>query len=322
MATQPNFYIVRPGTVPHWSPNGQVTHEPNIVPLIPADLLPDCIDLEGVARHLSFRQTAGMTNLGDVAQAGKQYGVKLILPRGEDGVNGDGVLPLGAGGTPESSLREGEAVGAGVDKADECVDGEKKVPSTKIEGSESSTENRPRQGLASSRHNSTSNNTISPSSPSPTHEGPPSTTVLPTKRASPKNKKYCTHWVRKGCCSFGNSCHFKHEMPQTTQGLRSVGLQGVPQWLIEYMHTERLPEISTPRAAGRKKNVSSSQGSLVGEGDDDGVDGVVGGTMSFEAARGIRPRVEDGDKGKSGVGLSTKWKTKKGLKREDLIDLS
>lgn len=65
MDSTPRFFIVRnpgpPGTVVQDTQPGK---QSSIVPLIPVDILPPWVKIEGYPRGLSIEQTAGMTSLG------------------------------------------------------------------------------------------------------------------------------------------------------------------------------------------------------------------------------------------------------------------
>ena len=69
MVPRPQFFIVRPHLgAQHGSSTSDdtvdATYRSKIVPLIPADLLPDWIEIQGIPRQLGLEQTVGMTNLG------------------------------------------------------------------------------------------------------------------------------------------------------------------------------------------------------------------------------------------------------------------
>lgn len=259
-----------------------------------------------------------MTNLGDMASAGKQYGVRFILPQGEDS-NGVVEAPNGIA-TPESSLDHSET---GRDKGGERPDSDNPDLLNNPEETRRTSETVSRKGLATSRHNVNNkppvpaNETGSPPSAACEPDLPGPSTPQPGLERN-KPHRYCRHWVRNGWCPYDASCHFKHAMPGTAGGLRSVGLQGSPQWLLDYMHTERLPEIPhREMRTGLKKS-----GLPGGEGEEDGMD--VEGMMSPEVAKG-KARQDDHDKGGKGklANKATfkgkgkgKWRT-----NGDLIDL-
>lgn len=240
MASQPNFYIVRPGTIPHLTADGGVIHEPNIVPLIPADMLPQYIELEGVSRHLRFAQTAGMTNLGNMDAPEGQYRVRFNLSQSEDNndeilkaANDSGAVPV----TPESTLGCSEA------EHDKDTERLQKVHE-KSQNIHCAPKTVPRTGLASSRHNIDNQ----PPPPISQASSPPlklreetDKATHPVESKPPQKKTYCTFWVRHGWCQYNRNCRYKHQMPTTMKGLKSVGLQGWPQWMHDYMQTERLP---------------------------------------------------------------------------------
>ncbi|RYP24807.1 hypothetical protein DL765_000353 [Monosporascus sp. GIB2] len=63
----PRYFLVRPGTVKHTASDA-VTIPGPMVPLLPADQLPEWMDVLGVPRELAVEQTAGLVNLGTVAR--------------------------------------------------------------------------------------------------------------------------------------------------------------------------------------------------------------------------------------------------------------
>ena len=54
-------------------------YQPLLVPLIPADLLPEYVELEGVSRYLTLAEIRGMTSVGTMDLAGEKYHVKFNL---------------------------------------------------------------------------------------------------------------------------------------------------------------------------------------------------------------------------------------------------
>ena len=60
----------------------------------------------------------------------------------------------------------------------------------------------------------------------PQHQGEPS---------RPAGTGYCLHWCIHGICKWGPRCRFLHQMPETPEEFRSVGLTGYPRWYIDLM---------------------------------------------------------------------------------------
>lgn len=67
LSTEPSFFIIR-NTIPHPRHNDGPTngggYEQRLVPLIPADLLPEWLEVQHFPQSLTFAQTVGMTSLG------------------------------------------------------------------------------------------------------------------------------------------------------------------------------------------------------------------------------------------------------------------
>ncbi|KFH48139.1 hypothetical protein ACRE_010630 [Hapsidospora chrysogenum ATCC 11550] len=266
---KPQFFIVRPHLRAQRGSSASddtvdVTYGSTIVPLIPVDLLPDWIEIQGVPRQLGLEQTVGMTNLGS-------------FPRGNEEV-----LRLkfhtvyqersGADGYPEKEDHEergSSTVASGESTSDEA-------PSSAVfrshyaitalhknTGDGVPTPSPPvPHGLAAIRHNGsieatshrgTASTTTSTSAdsrqlhqvirsekPTTTPPGPgqPPQTIPGRKSTFQRS---CPHWCRYGTCGFAETCYWRHVMPQTEEGLAEVGLDRFPKWYLDAIAAGRVP---------------------------------------------------------------------------------
>lgn len=243
MTSEPRFYIVRPGSIRHYTTQGDY-YEPNCVPLIPMDLLPEYIQVEGVWRHLPLAETAGMQNLGQYPAAGEPLRVSFELPPGDETVDEgrETGCQVVSPDTSQDTSRCGET--EHVKENDNHVN-KPESSQCSSQDSQRSSQLKPHQGLASSRYNT--NNTSS------TLTGENSSTLSPKpKKASSKakqaatykkhkNKGLCKNFIRHGSCEFGRMCHWRHSPPSTREHLNSAGLDDWPEWFYQYVKTGQMP---------------------------------------------------------------------------------
>ncbi|KAJ4327077.1 hypothetical protein N0V84_002465 [Fusarium piperis] len=239
MTPRPLFFLVRPG-LEQITPNGQVLVQPGTaVPLIPADLLPEWLEVIGVPRYLSQEQTEDMINLGPFHAETETYHLKFASVAddsekdqlcSDDDDNTSTTCPSKT--EPSSSPPPSEADGEPEDKAKPTLP----LPAPK--------KLKPAQGLASSRHNPLNN------SQALEH----TTTTSPT----PVLTSPCRHWCRYGACRWGISCRFKHAMPTTPEGLAEVGLETFPDWWLQARGVMPMPP-EVIRGAETRKSVKKKK---------------------------------------------------------------
>ena len=250
MPPQPSFFIARPGSVARGDSSGEVTSQPILVPLIPADLLPDYVELEGVSRYLTLAEIRGMTSVGAMGLAGDKYHVKLnlsgdtVLNDSWSSVNNrKAVDETGAPSDPKSTFGDVRQNSTqGVEQFQpirkEMRDNRGLLDSSLSPIASSS------EGPLSSCHNVATEPRITEHAPSfqtdkirnPIRSG------LAAK-ASRRTIQYCSYWCHyPWSCKYGKHCKKKHQMPSSPKTLQALGLEGFPRWWVDYMHTERLPE--------------------------------------------------------------------------------
>ncbi|KAL6869839.1 hypothetical protein ACO1O0_001170 [Amphichorda felina] len=242
-SSNPRFFIVRSSTFD----GDDISHQPNIVPLIPADLLPKWIEIQGVPRQLTLDQTAGMTNLGSFAAAGDE----VLCLRFLNVYQGDGPAQVGdcedrgrpstttaSSGGGEGVQSIGEAPSATPPRGTTTSSSKTSPPKQPVLSpsqhgrdigtpSSGSSLNISRPGLASSQHNlgNSPSSAASPPEPAQGQPLPPGATTNPDVPP-----KYCQEWCHHGTCSRGDCCPRRHDMPQTRHGLAEVGLVNFPPW--------------------------------------------------------------------------------------------
>lgn len=216
MPPNPLFVIVRPG-FERITTDGELIAEPGtIVPLVPVDLLPPWVAIEGVPRHLTPEQTTGMTNLGLYHRESEGYqlrflhkGDKAAQHQVQEQVEDDTDTSTSSASEPSHMLTP--------PKQKPHVEEDKKIP---VLQRPPPPPPRMPQGLSSSRHNPI-NQIQTPS--------PPPQPNLPKPKLS-TTPQYCRHWCHHGTCKWGITCRFEHTMPTALDGLCSVGLPDIPIW--------------------------------------------------------------------------------------------
>ena len=218
MAPKPGFFIVRPG-LEHITADGQLLSQPgSMVPLIPVDLLPACVDIVGIPRHLTPEQIIGMQNLGSFHLESEGYQLRFLQEQEEEEEELE-QPDLGEQVTETSTIYASESSEPSLQQQ-VYVDNKPPTPTTLT----SRPTPRMSQGLSSSRHNPVNNILAHP----PTPPTPPTRTSKKTR--SPAMPSFCRYWCLRGHCSWGRHCKYQHVMPNTIEGLNSVGLEGYPRW--------------------------------------------------------------------------------------------
>ncbi|KAF4496020.1 transcription factor [Fusarium agapanthi] len=230
MVIKPQFFLVRPGAE-QITPNGQVLSQPaTAVPLIPADLLPEWIEVIGAPRSLSPDETRDMGNLGVIHAELDTYKLRFA-PITRDG----------ASTSDESDISEERATEfrpgpcpVGVSSSHNYYEKPKPTTTTTTTTTQRDTHKsklKPSQGLSSSRHNPANQQQpahLRPTSLKETPQIPTNTTAPSSQLPSP-----CRHWCHHGVCKWGRDCHYEHAMPITAEGLGEVGLTGFPDWWLQ-----------------------------------------------------------------------------------------
>lgn len=220
MHNQPQFFIVRSRSAGSPESGRGPARESTIVPLIPVDLLPKWVSIQGVPHQLSLEDTVGMTNLGTFGPSDVVLGLRF-------GNLDNGKSPA----VSESSLLdECDAQGA---SGSVPADG-KQVRNLATLSPSHATGQRNMEDLASpsraagpsmlSHCSADTNNGHTVRSDTPRHARMESTSPAPTV------PKYCQAWCHHGFCPRGRDCRYRHKMPKTARGLTEVGLRAVPLW--------------------------------------------------------------------------------------------
>ncbi|KAF4470323.1 zinc finger DNA-binding [Fusarium albosuccineum] len=213
MAPTPQFFLVRPG-LEQITSSGQVLVQPGTaVPLIPADLLPEWLQVVGVPRNLSPEQTQGMINLGAVHAETEPYKLKFNQLYEEKECDGDTSDESTIHAPKPHPLPSAEKGDINSDKAKT-----KPIPSRSStpSGPKAKTKLKAAKGLASSRHN-----------PANSEDTTTTAALLPAVKLP------CRHWCQSGTCKWSQFCRFQHTMPETAEGLAEVGLTRFPDWWLQ-----------------------------------------------------------------------------------------
>ncbi|KAI1022489.1 hypothetical protein LB503_000752 [Fusarium chuoi] len=228
MGIKPQFFLVRPGAE-QITPNGQVLSRPaTAVPLIPADLFPEWIEVIGAPRSLSPDETRDMGNLGVIHAELDTYKLRFAP------ISRDGASTSDESDTSEEGATEYRPGPCPVGASSSHNYYEKPKPTTTTTTTQLNSQNyklKPAQGLSSSRHNPANQQ-------QPAHLRPMSlkeTPQLPTNTTAPSSQLLtpCRHWCHHGVCKWGRDCHYEHVMPITAEGLGEVGLTGFPDWWLQ-----------------------------------------------------------------------------------------
>ncbi|KAG5760938.1 hypothetical protein H9Q72_010947 [Fusarium xylarioides] len=228
MGIKPQFFLVRPAAE-QITPDGQVLSQPaTAVPLIPADLLPEWIEVIGAPRSLSPDETRDMGNLGVIHAELDTYKLRFAP------ITRDGASTSDESDTSEeraTEFRSGPCP-VGVSSSYNYYEKPKPKPTTTTTQLNSQkSQIKPAQGLSSSRHNPANQQQpahLRPTSLKETPQIPTNTTAPSSQLPSP-----CRHWCHHGVCKWGRDCHYEHVMPLTAEGLGEVGLTGHPDWWLQ-----------------------------------------------------------------------------------------
>ncbi|KAH7162957.1 hypothetical protein B0J13DRAFT_25122 [Dactylonectria estremocensis] len=237
---KPLFYLIRPGEERFTTAGKLIAQPGTVVPLVPIDLLPRWLEIDGAPRSLQPEDMAGMTNLGFYHAEPEAYVLRFLR------LDDDTESPSQS---PSHDQNEGN---------DDTDESRTESPSSSIversssAGSASANSPRPKpvkgpsRGLASSRFNSqNSQHTDSP--------------LLHAASGSPAKAKglFCRFWCHNGTCKWATICRYQHTMPTTTEDLVSVGLTKLPDWWLAT--TGELPMLpgqrkkAAPRLSKKRK---------------------------------------------------------------------
>ncbi|CAG9971285.1 unnamed protein product [Clonostachys byssicola] len=238
MDSTPRFFIVRnpgpPGTVVQDTQPGK---QSSIVPLIPVDILPPWVKIEGYPRGLSIEQTAGMTSLGGFPPEEGHVRVQLFdLPLAGDLALGGGqqAAPTTEALPPQNNHHVIDTTMANTT-----------VPTARPSGKRQKEHGS--RGSPTGSRSSENNNKF--------HKRQKFSNYPPSRQSSAKAEIYvngknvygngksiyergnrlglCQEWCHHGVCKRGNKCTLSHRMPQSAGDLKAIGLDKVPRWWTE-----------------------------------------------------------------------------------------
>ncbi|KAK3341230.1 hypothetical protein B0T25DRAFT_335092 [Lasiosphaeria hispida] len=244
MATQPRFFLVRPG-VTQQTPSGAIREELGpIVPLVPLDELPPWLDIVGMPRELAVEDTVGMVNLGPIAKPEGTYSVRIMYqpssPAPSDWADdvtmvGDSVeaIPVAAAGTSQPQAQVMEATAAA--PAPAPAPGAHPADRMKTHWSEARASALGQQPALLPLK--TTAQQPQPPQPGPKTAGKQPATTHADRTSVPTSSplsppEYCRHWCHHGTCKWGQRCRYVHAMPTTHGGLLEVGLSQYPAWWL------------------------------------------------------------------------------------------
>jgi hypothetical protein len=70
---------------------------------------------------------------------------------------------------------------------------------------------------------------------------------------------YCRHWCLTGKCRWGDACHYRHDMPNTTRELRGLGLEGrYPAWWETHLQLVSKQQTASQQQIRSRADLSSS----------------------------------------------------------------
>lgn len=242
MTPRPLFFLIRPG-LEQITPNGQVLVRPGTaVPLIPADMLPEWLEVIGVPRYLPQEQTEDMINLGPFHAEAGTYQLKFAS------ISDDSEKEQLCSDDDTSTTCPPKTEPSSSPSPSEASELENKAKPTLA--SPAPKKLKPAQGLASSRHNPLNNS-----------QDLEHTTTL---SQTPVLTSPCRHWCRYGACRWGISCRFKHAMPTTPEGLAEAGLETFPDWWLQARGVMPMPR-EVIRAADTRKSVKKRKQKVVSQ---------------------------------------------------------
>ncbi|KAF4983486.1 hypothetical protein FZEAL_1109 [Fusarium zealandicum] len=250
MAPWPQFFVVRPG-LEQITCAGQILAQPSsAVPLIPADMLPEWLEVVGVPRHLSPEETDGMMNLGAFHAETETYQLRFASMSEESRDDSNNNQPrqedepaISSSKLPSSSTLQ-QVSGSQADASESRPDSSalKSTPNPK-----------PARGLSSSRHNPLNRRPTPPTSP-------PSPSIREAlTRGKPTATPPCRHWCHFGACKWGIACRFSHTMPQTAVGLAQVNLADFPDWWLQATGVMPMPPEAIRAAESRRQTVTTAR---------------------------------------------------------------
>ncbi|OLN81117.1 Tubulin-specific chaperone E [Colletotrichum chlorophyti] len=256
---RPEHFIVREG--------GSKGTFDAIVPLIPADLLPDYMEIVGVPRKMTIGDTAGMSNLGTFAKPEGRFQLRFVslppaegctargLPQpntGNPGVATWVSKPSACPSIPPSLARPAPipaprildwAEDTDSVSTDDFSASEPSAPFSSRSSSGSVNNKRSSQGRHSlNRQEETgemAERMLEPTSAASADQNLKDTSSYNSngRPAKPVRSKVprpagslCRHWCQTGQCSWGTECRYTHQMPVTLEGLWDVGLTELPAW--------------------------------------------------------------------------------------------
>lgn len=214
MPPSPSFFIIRTGSTV--AEGGSSPARARIVPLIPADVLPEWLEIKAYPRSLTPAQTAGMTSLGSFGPSDKVTVVNLTeTPSVPTFLNTRRTpLPSAAGFFLNApSLDEEDRTGKG-----DSLGGRNKSW-LKSRSKKAKKDHQP--------------SVLNPTSP---------TTVRTAKRRADDEDsdgdaekdevmEACKFWVKYGRCGVYEGPD-KHVVPTTLAGLAEFGLDELPMWYM------------------------------------------------------------------------------------------
>ncbi|KAK3309652.1 uncharacterized protein B0T15DRAFT_10310 [Chaetomium strumarium] len=251
MVPRPQFFVVRPDTKTSSADGRVYTVHGAIVPLVAVDELPEWLDLVGVPRGLTAKQTVGLYNLGTVSKGDGSYAVNIHRASTAGSAARDSSIAMN---NMEAKQAEYATVNAPSTSSPSGV----KAPSV---AAAATTHAHPADNMkahwseAHARALAISNNTAQqqPQAPLlPPTSSPPAQPPLPGDPAKPTtmttttstagnatpepgattaaSTEYCRHWCHHGTCRWGPRCRYLHAMPTTRAELAEIGLSEIPAW--------------------------------------------------------------------------------------------
>ncbi|KAF4345609.1 transcription factor [Fusarium beomiforme] len=246
MAIKPQFFLIRPGAE-QITPNGRVISQPaTAVPLIPADLLPEWLEVIGAPRSLSPDETKDMRNVGVIHAELGTYKLRFSPITKDDSSESD-----------EPDTSNGRAFDihsslVALDPSSSEQSYEKPKPPA-IQLSTPKVRLRSSRGLSSSCHNPANQQQSDQLDTRPHNEIP----RIPTNTTAPSSSlpSPCRYWCNHGICKWDLDCRYEHTMPTTAAGLAEVGLNRFPDWWLQARGLMPMPRkalCATEAPSGRR----------------------------------------------------------------------